>query len=126
MQAILLIAHGSRRAEANADLEHVASALRQRADAPFVQCSYLELASPTIEEGGAACVERGATDMVMLPYFLSPGIHVREDLITARAALSERFPEVVFRLAEPLGRHPMLLTIVEERIREATVDGAKS
>ena len=91
-----------------------------------MQCSYLELASPTIEEGGAACVERGATDMVMLPYFLSPGIHVREDLITARAALSERFPEVVFRLAEPLGRHPMLLTIVEERIREATADGVKS
>lgn len=124
MQAILLIAHGSRRAEANADLEHVAGALRRRADAPFVQCSYLELASPTIEEGGAACVERGATEMVMLPYFLSPGIHVREDLITARAALSERFPGVVFRLAEPLGRHPMLLTIVEERIREA--NAAKS
>ena len=119
MRAILLIAHGSRRAEANADLEHVATALRRRPDAPWIQCSYLELTPPTIESGGIACVEAGATDVVMLPYFLSPGVHVREDLIEARDALASRFPGVAFRLAEPLGRHPLLLAIVEERIREA-------
>ena len=118
MRAILLIAHGSRRAEANADLEHVAGALRVRPDAPWIQCSYLELTPPTIEAGGVACVEAGATDVVMLPYFLSPGVHVREDLIEARDGLALRYPEVSFRLAEPLGRHPLLLTIVEERIRE--------
>ena len=44
--------------------------------------------------------------------------YVREDLIEARAELASRFPEVQFRLAEPLGRHPLLVTIVEERIRE--------
>ena len=118
MRAILLIAHGSRRAEANADLEHVAQNIRQRDDSALVVCSYLELAPPTIEEGGATCVERGATDVVMLPYFLSPGVHVREDLLTARDALAARFPNVAFRLAEPLGRHPLLLDIVEARIRE--------
>ena len=118
MRAILLIAHGSRRSEANADLEHIAEALRHRPDSPLVECSYLELAPPTIGVGGAACVERGATDVVLLPYFLSPGVHVREDLLTARNALAERFPHVAFQLAEPLGRHPLLLTIVEDRIRE--------
>jgi len=116
MRAILLIAHGSRRAEANADLEHIAGAIRPQF--PFVTCCYLELAPPTIEEGGIACVEAGATDVVMLPYFLSPGIHVREDLIEARDALATRFPAVTFRLAEPLGRHPLLVRIVEARIRE--------
>ncbi len=119
MRAVLLIAHGSRRAEANADLEFIAAALREHPGAPLVRCCYLELAPPTIREGGAACVALGATDVVMLPYFLSPGVHVREDLQTERAALAERFPEVAFRLAEPLGRHPLLLTIVEERIRQA-------
>ena len=121
MKAVLLIAHGSRRAEANEDLEHVARELRERDASTSVVCSYLELAPPTIETGGEACVERGATDVVMLPYFLSPGVHVREDLLTARNALAERFPNVTFRLAEPLGRHPLLVTIVEERIREAAV-----
>ena len=119
MKAVLLIAHGSRRAEANEDLEHVARELRERDGSAFVVCSYLELAPPTIEDGGAVCADRGATDVVLLPYFLSPGIHVREDLLTARNALAERYPQVMFRLAEPLGRHPLLIAIVEERIRSS-------
>ena len=118
MRAILLIAHGSRRAEANADLEHVAQGLRDRGEIAAIICSYLELAAPTIEEGGSACVECGATEVVMLPYFLSPGVHVREDLLTAQNALAVRFPTVTFHLAEPLGRHPLLLDVVEARIRE--------
>ena len=117
--ALLLIAHGSRRAEANADLEHVAAAMRQRGRYPVVQVSFLELAEPGIEAGGALCVEAGATDVILLPYFLSPGKHVGEDLTAARRRLAERFPGVRFVLAEPLGRHPFLLEVLEERAREA-------
>jgi hydrogenase expression/formation protein HypE len=61
--ALLLIAHGSRRAEANADLDHLAAAMRQRGRYPVVQVAFLELAEPGIEAGGALCVERGATDV---------------------------------------------------------------
>jgi sirohydrochlorin ferrochelatase len=78
----------------------------------------LELAEPGIEAGGAICVEQGATDVILLPYFLSPGVHVVEDLTAARNQLSERFPGVRFVLAEPLGRHPLLIDVVEERARE--------
>jgi sirohydrochlorin ferrochelatase len=119
VKGLLLMAHGSRRAEANADLEHVAAAMAARGRYPVVQVSYLELAEPDIPTGGARCVERGATDVVMLPYFLSPGVHVREDMEEARAALAGRFPHVRFRLAEPLGRHPLLLDVVEQRAAEA-------
>jgi sirohydrochlorin ferrochelatase len=119
MKALLLIAHGSRRAEANADLEFVAAAMRERGAFGFVQCSYLELTPPTIPEGAEACVHAGAAEVVMLPYFLSPGVHVREDLIGFRDELAGRFAEVRFVLAEPLGRHPLLLEIVEQRAGEA-------
>ena len=118
--ALLLIAHGSRRAEANADLEFVAAALRERGRYPVVTVSYLELAEPNIEGGGALCVEAGATDVILLPYFLSPGIHVVEDLTAARDALIARFPQVRFVLAEPLGRHPLLVDVVEQRAGEVT------
>lgn len=118
MIALLLIAHGSRRAEANADLEHVAAAMRARGGFDFVQCSYLELTEPGITAGGVACVEAGADRVVMLPYFLSPGVHVKEDLTEARDELAARFPGVRFVLAEPLGRHPLLLDIVAERAAE--------
>src|SRR4051812_1192848 len=113
--ALLLIAHGSRQEEANADLDHVVAAMRRRGRYPVVQASFLELAEPDIEEGGARCVELGARRVLLVPYFLSAGIHVRRDLTAARQRLAERFPHVEFRLAEPLGRHPALLDVVAER-----------
>jgi sirohydrochlorin ferrochelatase len=116
--ALLLIAHGSRQAEANADLDHVADGLRQRGH-PIVEASFLELAEPGIEEGGARCVTQGAARVVLVPYFLSAGTHVRRDLSAARACLAARFPAVEFRLAEPLGRHPLLLDVLADRVREA-------
>ena len=115
MTALLLIAHGSRRAEANADLEYVAEQLRGRGTYPDVQVSYLEIAEPSIDAGGALCAARGAELVILLPYFLSPGRHVVEDLTAARDRLAATFPAVRFVLAEPLGRHPRLLDIVEER-----------
>ncbi len=119
MNALLLIAHGSRRAEANADLEFVATAMRQRGRYAIVQVSYLELAEPSIPAGGEMCVAAGATRVTMLPYFLSPGVHVRDDMKAIRAELAAKFPAVTFRLAEPLGRHPLLLDVVEQRAAES-------
>ena len=119
--ALLLIAHGSRRPEANADLDHVAAAMRQRGAYAIVQTSYLELAEPTIAQGGAKCVEAGATAVTMLPYFLSAGVHVREDMLEAQAELAAEFPNVAFRLAPHRGLHPLLLDVVEARAREAEV-----
>lgn len=117
--ALLLIAHGSRFAAANDDLRHVADQLRTRGY-PVVVASYLELCEPDIDGGGAQCVEAGAARVVMVPYFLSPGTHVRRDLTAARDRLTERFPGVLFSLAEPIGRHPLMIEIVRDRVKEAT------
>ena len=120
--ALLLIAHGSRHAEANDDLRHVAAELRQRGHA-IVEASFLELAEPAIDQGGAHCVEQGAECVVLVPYFLSAGVHVHRDLTEARRRLAERFPAVTFLLAEPLGRHPLLLDVVTERVQQALKKG---
>jgi sirohydrochlorin ferrochelatase len=117
--ALLLIAHGSRRAEANADLEHVAVALRARGEFAVVEAAYLELAEPDIAGGAARCVAAGAELVVLLPYFLSAGVHVQRDLSAACAELAHAYPRVAFRLAEALGRHPLLVEIVSARARAA-------
>ena len=120
--AVLLIAHGSRHAEANADLEHVAAELRRRGRYGVVVAAFLELAEPDVEAGGVRCVEQGAERVILLPYFLSAGVHVRRDLTAACRRLAERFPHVQFRLAEPLGRHPGLLDVVADRARETEAE----
>src|SRR5262249_16303823 len=47
--ALVLIAHGSRQDEANADLYYVVEELRRRGTYPIVEASFLELAEPTGE-----------------------------------------------------------------------------
>jgi sirohydrochlorin ferrochelatase len=117
--ALLLIAHGSRQEEANADLHHAVAALRRRSEFAVVEPAFLELAEPTIEDGAAKCVAQGAGRVILLPYFLSAGTHVRLDLTAMCRQLAMRFPEVSFDLAEPLGRHPLLVDMLGDRAREA-------
>ena len=59
--ALLLIAHGSRRPEANADLDHLAGVMRARGSTPWSQPAYLELCEPGIVAGGEMCVAAGAS-----------------------------------------------------------------
>lgn len=117
--ALVLIAHGSRQDEANADLVHMVEQLRTRDPSAVVEPAFLELAEPTIDEAAARCVCQGARRVVLLLYFLSAGVHVRRDLTAARERLAGQYPEVVFRLAEPLGRHPLLVEVLAQRAREA-------
>jgi sirohydrochlorin ferrochelatase len=116
--AVLLIAHGSRRTEANDDLRHLAELLLARGPYRLVEISYLELAAPSIAEGGRACAARGAKRVLMLPYFLSAGRHVTSDLEQHRIDLAREFPAVEFQLCAPLGLHPKIVDVVVDRLRE--------
>jgi sirohydrochlorin ferrochelatase len=117
--AILLIAHGSREHEANTDLDYLVAQLRGRGRYGIVEAAFLELARPDIDEGGTRCVAAGAQRVILVPYFLSAGVHVRHDLTDACRRLGQRYPQVQFRLAQPLGRHPLLVDVIALRAREA-------
>lgn len=118
--AILLIAHGSRLATANADLLQLADQLRVRFPGHVIETAYLELTEPTIPQGVERCVSLGATRVLLLPYFLSAGTHVTEDLRRHRAQFAEQWPSLRFDLCPPLGLHPLMLDIVCDRLGEAT------
>ena len=81
---------------------------------------YLELVEPNIETGAARCVTRGARRVLLLPYFLSAGVHVTQDLEAIRRRLETTHPGVEFRLCQPIGRHPLMIEIIAARAREAS------
>ena len=116
--AVLLIAHGSRQASANDDLHDLAARLGGRGDYPIVVASFLELAEPDIAVGGARCVSMGASRVLMVPYFLSSGVHLVRDLTAARDELGRSHPQVEFKLGPALGPHPLLDELVAERVRQ--------
>ena len=100
-------------------IEYLAGEVRRRGGYSFVQPCYLELAEPSIVAGGTLCVQHGAGRVVMLPYFLSAGVHAGDDMRQAQRQLQEQFPAVEFLLAEPMGRHPLMVEIVVQRAMEA-------
>ncbi|NQV25053.1 MAG: cobalamin biosynthesis protein CbiX [Rhodopirellula sp.] len=116
--AVLLIAHGSRRDEANHDLVVVADRLREQSDYEIIVPSYLELAAPSIPDGARQCVTAGANHVLMMPYFLSAGSHVTRDLERFLAEAAAEFTAVQFDLCPPLGLHPLMLQIVKDRLQE--------
>jgi sirohydrochlorin ferrochelatase len=116
--AVLLIAHGSRRTEANDDLVRLASLIRGKGQYPIVEIAYLELAEPAIPVAAETCVALGATRVKLLPYFLSAGAHVVDDLEKHRRELAARFPRVAFELCPPLGLHPLMVEIVLDRLSQ--------
>ncbi len=110
--ALLLVDHGSRRAEANAQLDALAELVRERVgESVPVRVAHLELAPPSIAEGVAACAEAGAEEVVVVPFFLAPGRHAREDVPRlAREAAREH--GLAVQIGEPLGVHPLLADLV--------------
>ena len=75
--ALLLVAHGSRNAEANDDLVALVEELRKNGPYAIVEAAFLELATPTIDAAAETCVSAGAARVILVPYFLSAGVHVR-------------------------------------------------
>ena len=117
--AILLVDHGSRRPDANAQLEEIARLVRERAPGRVVEIAHMELADPTIPDGVAACVASGARSIVVLPYMLAPGRHAAGDIPRLARDAAAQHAGVTVRVSEPLGVHPGLALAVLDRVAEA-------
>lgn len=122
-RALLLVDHGSRREQANGVLAEVAEIVRRRSDFAVVRYAHMEIAEPTIAQGFDACVEDGAREVVIHPYFLAPGDHYNETVPRLVAEAAVKHPEVRWTITEPLGIHPKLCEVVLERV-EAAIERA--
>lgn len=118
-RAIVLVDHGSRAPAANALLDRVAAALRERAPDRIVHAAHMELAEPTVAQAVARCVADGADQIVVHPYFLAPGRHSTEDIPRLAREAAAAHPHVRVTVSEPLGLHPGLIEAVLARVEEA-------
>jgi len=116
--AVLLMAHGSRIHEANDAVRDIAAMVKDMTGFAIVEVSFREQHLPNIQQGIDACVARGAERIILMPYFLHMGAHVREDLPEEMAEAKQRYPHVDFVMGSHLGVHRKLAEVVAERIAE--------
>lgn len=114
---VIICDHGSRRAQSNDSLKDVARLFAARfADTPIVEPAHMELAMPDIAAAYAACVERGANHIVILPYFLAKGKHWTKDIPSLTAQAAADFPRTTYQIAEPLGIDDLMLDLLKKRL----------
>lgn len=81
MKTLLLVAHGSRRPESNDEVRQLCASLKGlNNNYDRIEYAFLELAPPSIPEGLINAIENGAAEIVVMPYFLSAGTHVVNDI----------------------------------------------
>lgn len=116
---IVVFAHGSSVASANDAVRSVAAQMAQAGGFELVETAFLELARPNLSEAVGRLRAGGAGRIVVVPYFLTVGIHLRRDLPLLIEEIRRQHPELEIAVAEPLDGHSELSRILLDRARAA-------
>jgi sirohydrochlorin ferrochelatase len=117
-RAVILIGHGSRAAGADDDMEKIAAGLRAKLGGIVATCRMSGRGIP-FDEVFDQCVRQGAKSVIVLPYFLHFGIHLREDIPEILRENGRKHPDVRLVLGKHLGYDDALITLVAKRIEES-------
>ena len=124
MTGITIFGHGSSVETANEAVREFTVELGRRGGFPLIEPSFLELGQPDLPEAVRRLVSRGATRIIVIPYFLTVGIHLKRDLPRIVAELRLIYKGVGFEITEPMDGHPALVDILLDRAREAMHGGS--
>lgn len=110
---IVVFGHGSSVPSANEAVRVVAAEAARQGNWPLFETAFLE-AAPRLEDAVEKLVQAGAGEILVLPYFLTLGIHLQRDLPKLVDDLASRF-KIAIRVMPPLDGHPELSRILVDR-----------
>jgi len=116
MKAVILLGHGSRIPDAGEDMEKVASLLQQKYALDLVKSCYLSRLGPHFPETLANCASQGARKIIVIPYFLNMGIHLRKDIPEMINAEAKAYPDIKIIFGKHIGYDDSLADIIYKRI----------
>jgi sirohydrochlorin cobaltochelatase len=117
--ALLIVGHGTRDPAGQAECDELVSLVREARPGLRVALGYLELCPPPITETIEELVVEGVTDVTVVPLVLLAAGHAKGDVPAAVVRARLQYPEVTFRYAAPLGIHPDVLAVTDDRLEEA-------
>lgn len=117
LTGIIVFAHGSRVEPANQAVRDVAANLAQAGNFAHVEAAFLELGQPPLEGAVTALLSRGISRILVIPYFLTLGLHLERDLPRLIASVAQAHPGLDISATPPLDGHPALLEILLDRAK---------
>lgn len=119
MKGILVVGHGSRSKEAKEVFAQITHKLGESLGVEVEGCS-MEISEPFIPETIQKMYEKGVRSIVVLPYFLYNGIHIKEDIPEILHKVKSEYTDLEISMAQPLGYHDALIDIIRERLAGTT------
>ncbi|PWA85521.1 cobalamin (vitamin B12) biosynthesis CbiX [Artemisia annua] len=114
---VIIVDHGSRRKESNLMLNEFVAMFVKKTGYPIVEAAHMELAEPSIKDAFRSCVQKGANRVIVSPFFLFPGRHWHQDIPSLTAEAAKDYPGVSYMVTAPLGLHPLLVDVLDDRIK---------
>jgi sirohydrochlorin ferrochelatase len=118
MRGIVVFAHGSRVESANEAVRSVAAELSKSCGFP-VEAAFLELGTPDLPGAADRLVSAGAREITVIPYFLTPGLHMERDLPPLIEKIAQTHSGVRIAVTPPLDGHPALVQVLYDRAMSA-------
>jgi len=119
VKAMLIVDRGSREPEVKEELEIICSTISRTYPGKYDYTTYcfLEVVPPCIEDGISKCITNGADFITIIPYFLYPGMKLK-DSVKKAASISVK-KDVRVAIAKPLSGNTRMVEVVVNRVHEA-------
>lgn len=113
---VLLVVHGSKRNESNAEFIRLCENIRTEKSSEFesVEYAFLEFACPSIESAVKNMYEKNISTIYIYPYFLNSGKHVIVDIPDKVSALQKTYPKIEIEILKHFGSSKNVETIISK------------
>lgn len=115
-RALLIVDRGSREPEVRQELAEICALAQKKAGYAYADYCFLEVLPPFIEEGITKCAASGADAITIMPYFLYPGMKLKDTVEQSTRIGREKRLDIA--ITKPLSYHPMMPELIAERISE--------
>lgn len=119
MKSIVLVAHGSRLQSSNDEAKQLAHKLAERllsSRYQIFEIAFLELTTPTIADAVENCIQQGASEVCVMPYFLCAGHHVMRDIPNEVKPLQNKYPHIAFQMTAHVGSSDLITDLLCELV----------
>ncbi|MCB2300330.1 sirohydrochlorin chelatase [Clostridium tagluense] len=113
MKSILVVGHGSRSKDALEVFNKVLDNFKLKVEDNVEGC-FMELCAPNIPDTIDIMYKNGARNIVVVPYFLFCGIHIKDDIPGILKEVKAKYVDLKISLARPIGYNKIIADILKE------------
>lgn len=120
MNALIILAHGSRRRESNKEIAEMADSVAAIADGAYdnISYAYLEVVEPTLLQAIDKVIHDDMSRVTVMPYFLNSGNHVTRDIPAMIKQAEAKYPTCSFVLSPCIGMHESMPKLILEQAKK--------